>query len=271
MVVTTEGFVRVTGCRRHECPAANLRCQRRQKCRAVPGNLLTRLLPVVMVVAVVRDGRPDVRHGWAADDEQPAVPDVPDDDAHVDGGDVRRGTVGETAANARPSSTRNARTIFAIWASCVVGSATARRSSVGRWPGATRIPLRRMTSRAPAGCGERRSGTPISLMSGSVSAHRLALRLMPPEVGPSRIWNRCRWWHCAGSSAPIRWCTACPPRCRCAAFRPSPSVDHRRTRSLVRAMLISLAVAHPPDQLRIAVVTADPAGRTGTGSNGFRT
>lgn len=49
-----------------------------------------------------------------------------------------------------------------------------------------------------------------------IGTQRLATRLLAPETGPPRTSNRSLPWHYVATSRPTRSCTRCQPRCLCA-------------------------------------------------------
>jgi S-DNA-T family DNA segregation ATPase FtsK/SpoIIIE len=94
-----------------------------------------------------------------------------------------------------------------------------------------------------------------------VGAHRLATRLLAPETGPAEdlepvstvALRRFVHTHAVAHAMPTA-----------VSLRAFPSIDFdgepALTRQLVRAMLLELAVFHGPDHLQIAVVTRNPDG-----------
>ncbi|MBD0020450.1 type VII secretion protein EccCa [Gordonia pseudamarae] len=262
MVVTTEGFARRARVSPPPMPGGELTLSPPPEVpRAVPGNLLTRLLPVVMVVAVIgMVGLMFVTGGRQMMSNPlflmfPMMMLMSMVGMFASG---RSGNGGKRAAELNEERKDYFRYLGQLRRQ-VRDSALEQRDALA-WshsdPAAAHdlIGSRRMW--------ERRSGdNDFAHVRIGVGAHRLAVRLMPPEVGPIEDLEPVSM---VALRRFVRTHSVVHGMPTAISLRGFPAVavggPREQTRGLVRAMLISLAMAHAPDQLRIAVVTADPAG-----------
>ncbi len=262
MVVTTEGFVRRNRLPAPRMPGGELALSAPPEVpRAVPGNLLTRLLPVVMVVAVVgMVGLMFVTGGRQMMSNPlflmfPMMMLMSMVGMFAAG---RSGNGGKRAAELNEERKDYFRYLGQLRRQVRDSAQEQRRALAWSHPDPAAahdiMGTRRMW--------ERRSGdADFAHVRVGVGAHRLALRLMPPEVGPIEDLEPVSM---VALRRFVRTHSVVHGMPTAVSLRGFPAVaiggSPEESRSLVRAMLISLAVAHAPDQLRIAVVTADPAG-----------
>ena len=262
MVVTTEGFVRRNRVSPPRMPGGELTLSPPPEVpRAVPGNLLTRLLPVVMVVAVIGMVGLMFATGGRQMMSNPLFLMFPMMMLMSMVGMFaagRSGNGGKRAAELNEERKDYFRYLGQL-RNQVRDSAREQREALA-WshPDPATAPdiigTRRMW--------ERRSGdNDFAHVRVGVGAHRLALRLMPPEVGPIEDLEPVSM---VALRRFVRTHSVVHGMPTAISLRGFPAVavggPPQQSRALVRAMLISLAVAHAPDQLRIAVVTAEPSG-----------
>ncbi|TSD96907.1 type VII secretion protein EccCa [Gordonia rubripertincta] len=261
MVTTTEGFVRRPRITPPRMPGGEVNIQAPPDVpRVVPGNLLVKLLPVVMIVAVVgmialmmvTGGRNILTNplfmmfplmmlmsmfgmfaaGGRSGGKRAAELNEERKDYFRYLGQLR-GQVFDTVENQRAARTWSHPDPHALLD--VVGS-------------------RRMWERRPA-------DNDFAHVRVGVGVQRLATRLMPPETGPLEdiepvsmvALRRFVRTHSAVYSLP-----------RSISLRGFPAINiegaRQETRELVRSMILELCAFHGPDHLHIGIVTGDPAG-----------
>ncbi|MFW0796137.1 type VII secretion protein EccCa [Gordonia sp. CPCC 205515] len=262
MVTTTEGFVRRPRITPPRAPGGELTIQPPPDVpRVVPGNILLKLLPVVMVVAVVGMIAMMVVTGGRNMLSNPLFMMFPVM--------MLMSMVGMFAAGGRNGGGKRAAELneerkdyFRYLGQTrlqVLDTVAAQRTAL-TWshpdPAALLdiIGTRRMWERRPADAD-------FAHVRVGVGSQRLATRLMPPETAPLEdiepvsmvALRRFVRTHSVVHRLP----TAISLR----GF-PAITVEGARqeTRELLRAMLVGLCACHGPDHLRVAVVTGDPAG-----------
>ncbi len=228
--------------------------------RVVPGNLLVKLLPVVMIVAVVgmialmmvTGGRNILTNplfmmfplmmlmsmfgmfaaGGRGGGKRAAELNEERKDYFRYLGQLR-GQVVETVENQRAARTWSHPDPHALLD--VIGS-------------------RRMWERRPA-------DNDFAHVRVGVGVQRLATRLMPPETGPLEDIEPVSM---VALRRFVRTHSAVYRLPRSISLRGFPAINiegaRQETRELVRAMLVELCAFHGPDHLHIGIVTGDPAG-----------
>ncbi|MFW0784409.1 type VII secretion protein EccCa [Gordonia sp. CPCC 206044] len=261
MVATTDGFVRGPRIAPPRVPGGELTIAPPPEVpRIVPGNLLMRLFPVVMVVAVVGMVAVMFVTGGRTALSNPLFMMFPVM--------MVLSMFGMVASGGRGAGKR-------------AGELDEERKDYFRYLGQTRGRVRQTEQAQRTSLTwthpdpdtlldivgsrrmwERRTGdNDFAHVRVGLGSQRLATRLMPPETGPVEdiepvsmvALRRFVRTHSVVHHLP----TAIALR----GF-PAVSIDGARqaTRDLVRAMLVELCAFHGPDHLRVAVVTADPVG-----------
>ncbi|MBY4574118.1 type VII secretion protein EccC [Gordonia paraffinivorans] len=261
MVATTEGFVRRPRVTPPRMPGGEVNIQAPPDVpRVVPGNLLVKLLPVVMIVAVVgmialmmvTGGRNILTNplfmmfplmmlmsmfgmfaaGGRGGGKRAAELNEERKDYFRYLGQLR-GQVVETVENQRAARTWSHPDPHALLD--VIGS-------------------RRMWERRPA-------DNDFAHVRVGVGVQRLATRLMPPETGPLEDIEPVSM---VALRRFVRTHSAVYRLPRSISLRGFPAINiegaRQETRELVRAMLVELCAFHGPDHLHIGIVTGDPAG-----------
>lgn len=260
-MTTTEGFVRRPRITPPRTPGGELNIQAPPDVpRVVPGNMLMKLLPVVMVVAVVGMIAMMFATGGRNILSNPLFMMFPLM--------MLMSMFGMFAAGGRGGGKRAAelneerKDYFRYLGQLrgqVLDTVEAQRAAL-TWshPDPSALPevigSRRMWERRPS------DGDFMHVRVG-VGSQRLATRLMPPETGPLEdiepvsmvALRRFVRTHSVVHRLPTA-----------ISLRGFPAVNvegaRQETRDLLRAMLCELCMFHGPDHLRIAVITGDPAG-----------
>ncbi|GAA1481692.1 type VII secretion protein EccC [Gordonia sinesedis] len=260
-MTTTEGFVRRPRITPPRTPGGELNIQAPPDVpRVVPGNLLMKLLPVVMVVAVVGMLAMMFATGGRNILSNPLFMMFPLM--------MLMSMFGMFAAGGRGGGKRAAelneerKDYFRYLGQLrgqVLDTVEAQRAAL-TWshPDPAALPSviggRRMWER-------RVSDSDFLHVRVGVGAQRLATRLMPPETGPPEdiepvsmvALRRFVRTHSVVHRLPTA-----------ISLRGFPAVNvegaRQETRDLVRSMICELSVFHGPDHLRVAVITGDPAG-----------
>ncbi|WP_076477403.1 type VII secretion protein EccCa [Williamsia sterculiae] len=258
---TTEGFVRRPRISPPRTPGGELNVQPPPEVpRVVPGNMLMKLLPLVMVVAVVGMIALLFLNGGRNVLSNPLFLMFPlmmlMSMVGMFAGGGRGG--GKRAAELNEERKDYFRYLGQIRTE-VHDTATAQRDAL-RWSHPEPSTLlavmgtRRMWERRPADSdfGHVRVG---------VGSQRLATRLTPPETGPTEdiepvsavALRRFVRTHSVVHGLPTA-----------ISLRGFPAINvegaRQETRDLARAMVMELCAFHGPDNLRVAIVTADPGG-----------
>lgn len=262
-VVTTEGFVRRPRIAAPQIPGGEVDIQAPPEVpRVVPGNVLMRLLPIVMVVAVVGMLALMFVTGGRSILSNPLFMMFPLMMLMSMFGMVASGGRGggKRAAELNEDRKDYFRYLGQL-RSQVADTVTAQRAALA-WAHpppqalAEMVGGRRMWERRP-------TDADFSHIRVGVGAQRLATRLMPPETGPTEDLEPVAM---VALRRFVRTHSVVHRLPTAIALRGFPAINiegpRPQTRALVRAMLLGLAVSHGPDHLRIAVVTADPVGQT---------
>ncbi len=260
--MTTQGFVRRLRVAPPRMPGGEVNLQPPPDVpRVIPGKLLMKLMPFVMIVAVVGMIALMVTVGGRDLTRNPMFLMYPDDDGHGDGRDVD-GRHGGRSGKAAAELNEERKDYFSYLANLREDADKTADEQRAAWSGATPTRARWPTWRVPAGCGNAVPPTRTSATSEWGSAPTDWRRgSWPPRPDRPKTSSRCRLWRCAGSSRPVRWCMRCRPRCRCALFPASRLKGTASlSRQLVRSMLLELCTFHGPDHVQVAVVTANPDG-----------
>lgn len=258
---TTEAFVRQTRISPPRTPGGEVPIAAPPEVpRAVPPNLLVRLLPAVMIVAVIGMVALMAVTGGRQMMSNPLFLMFPLM--------MLMSMVGMFASGGRSGNKRAA-------------ELNEERKDYFRYLGQLRNQVRDTAAEQrealewshpdPAGAlevvgtrrmWERRAGdADFAHVRVGVGSQRLATRLLPPETGPLEDLEPV-------SMVALRRFVRTHSRVHrlptAISLRGFPAVVvegvRQETRELMRAMVVSLAIAHAPDQLRIAVVTGDPLG-----------
>lgn len=262
VVVTTEAFVRQARIVPPRMPAGELVISSPPDVpRPVGANLLLKLLPVVMVIAVIGM----VALMFATGGRQmmsnplfmmfPMMMVMSMVGMFAAGG---RGNGGKRGAELNEERKDYFRYLGQIRTQVRETGDQQRRALLWSHPDPRSVldlvGTRRMWERRPA-------DTDFAHVRIGVGSQRLATRLVPPETGPVEdlepvsmvALRRFVRTHAVVHRLPTA-----------VSLRGFPAVAiegvRQETRGLVRAMIIGLALAHGPEHLRIAVVTADPGG-----------
>ena len=161
-----------------------------------------------------------------------------------------------------PNSTRNGKTTSAIWRTFATTPTPPPTSSVPHWNGA--IPTRGLwpTWRVPAACGNAvLTDQDFCHVRVGIGTHRLATRFLAPETGPPEDLEPVSTVALRRFVKTRSVVHALPTAVSLRAFA-SVTFEGDRTlsRQLVRSMLLELCTFHGPDQIQVAVVTANPDG-----------
>ncbi|RPA12151.1 type VII secretion protein EccCa [Gordonia sp. OPL2] len=262
MVTTTEGFVRRPRITPPRTPGGELNLQPPPDVpRVVPGNMLVKMLPVVMVVAVVGMIAMMFATGGRNILSNPLFMMFPlmmlmSMFGMFAAGGGRGG--GKRAAELNEERKDYFRYLGQTREQVLetVEAQRAARSWSHPDPAALLdiVGSRRMWERRP-------TDSDFAHVRIGVGSQRLATRLMPPETGPlediepvsmvalRRFVRTHSMVHRLPTSISLR------------GF-PAVNIEGARqeTRDLVRAMLVQLCAFHGPDHLHIAIITGDPAG-----------
>ncbi|GAA3726632.1 type VII secretion protein EccCa [Gordonia hankookensis] len=261
MVATTEGFVRRPRITPPRTPGGELNIAPPPDVpRVVPGNMLTKMLPVVMVVAVVGMIAMMFATGGRNILSNPLFMMFPLM--------MLMSMFGMFAAGGRGGGKRAAelneerKDYFRYLGQTrtqVLETVDAQRAAL-TWSHPDPVALldivgsRRMWERRP-------SDSDFAHVRVGVGSQRLATRLMPPETGPLEdiepvsmvALRRFVRTHSVVHRLPTA-----------ISLRGFPAVNiegaRQETRDLVRAMVIELCAFHGPDHLHVAVIAGDPAG-----------
>lgn len=261
MVTTTEGFVRRPRITPPRTPGGEVNIQAPPDVpRVVPGNLLMKLLPIVMIVAVVGMIALMFVTGGRNILSNPLFMMFPlmmlmsmfgMFAAGGRGGGKRAGELNEE----RKDYFR----YLGQMRSDVLETVDKQRAAL-TWshPDPAALPdvvgSRRMWERRPG-------DTDFAHVRVGVGSQRLATRLMPPETGPLEdiepvamvALRRFVRTHSVVHRLPTA-----------ISLRGFPAVNiegvRQETRELIRAMVLELCTFHGPDHLRVGIVTGDPAG-----------
>ncbi|MDL9938331.1 type VII secretion protein EccCa [Gordonia sp. ABSL1-1] len=261
MVTTTDGFVRRPRITPPRTPGGEVNLQAPPEVpRVVPGNLLLKLLPIVMVVAVIGMVALMFATGGSGMLANPLFMMFPLM--------MLMSMFGMFAAGGRGGGKRAAelneerKDYFRYLGQTreqVLDTVEKQRAALA-WshPDPAALPEviggRRMWERRP-------SDADFVHVRVGVGSQRLATRLMPPETGPLEdvepvsmvALRRFVRTHSVVHRLPTA-----------ISLRGFPAVNiegaRQETRDLIRAMVVELCVFHGPDHLLIAIVTADPAG-----------
>lgn len=228
--------------------------------RAVPGNLFIRLLPLVMVIAVIGMIALMFSVGGRAMASNPMMMMFPMMmvlsmvGMFMGGG----GRSGKAAAELNEERKDYFRYLSNLRDDADTTAGEQRRALEWSHPDPRVLPeivgTRRMWERRPA-------DSDFCHVRVGVGTHRLATRLLAPETGPAEdlepvstvALRRFVRTHSVAHAMPTA-----------VSLRAFPVVDFDGetglTRQLVRAMLLELCVFHGPDHLELAVVTANPDG-----------
>ncbi|WAC54711.1 type VII secretion protein EccCa [Gordonia sp. SL306] len=261
MVATTEGFVRRPRITPPRTPGGELNIAPPPDVpRVVPGNMLTKMLPVVMVVAVVGMIAMMFATGGRNILSNPLFMMFPLM--------MLMSMFGMFAAGGRGGGKRAAelneerKDYFRYLGQTrtqVLETVDAQRAAL-TWSHPDPVALldivgsRRMWERRP-------TDSDFAHVRVGVGSQRLATRLMPPETGPLEdiepvsmvALRRFVRTHSVVHRLPTA-----------ISLRGFPAVNiegaRQETRDLVRAMVVELCAFHGPDHLHVAVITGDPAG-----------
>ncbi|MGC4962256.1 type VII secretion protein EccCa [Gordonia sp. DT218] len=261
MVATTEGFVRRPRITPPRTPGGELNIAPPPDVpRVVPGNMLTKMLPVVMVVAVVGMVAMMFATGGRNILSNPLFMMFPLM--------MLMSMFGMFAAGGRGGGKRAAelneerKDYFRYLGQTrgqVLETVEAQRAAL-TWSHPDPVALldivggRRMWERRP-------TDSDFAHVRVGVGSQRLATRLMPPETGPLEdiepvsmvALRRFVRTHSVVHRLPTA-----------ISLRGFPAVNiegaRQETRDLVRAMVVELCAFHGPDHLQVAVITGDPAG-----------
>lgn len=255
----TQGFVRRTRVPVPRMPGGEVNLQAPPEVpRVVPGNLFMRLLPVVMVVAVIGMIALMFSVGGRAMASNPMMMMFPmmmvlSMVGMFMGG---AGRTGKAAAELNEERKDYFRYLANLRVDAAETAAEQRRALEWSHPDPRVLPgvvgTRRMWERRPA-------DSDFCHVRVGVGTHRLATRLLAPETGPAEdlepvstvALRRFVRTHSVAHAMPTA-----------VSLRAFPVVDFDGdpglTRQLVRSMLLELCVFHGPDHLELAVVTANP-------------
>ncbi|MED5801449.1 type VII secretion protein EccCa [Gordonia sp. Z-3] len=261
MVTTTEGFVRRPRITPPRMPGGELNLQPPPDVpRVVPGNMLLKLLPVVMVVAVVGMIALMFVTGGRNILSNPLFMMFPLM--------MLMSMFGMFAAGGRGGGKRAAelneerKDYFRYLGQTrqqVLETVTAQRAAA-TWshPDPTSlldvIGTRRMWERRPTDSDFARARI-------GLGTQRLATRLMPPETGPLEDIEPVSMVALRRFSRTYSSVHRLPTTVSLRGF-PAVNIEGARqeTRDLVRAMIVELCAFHGPDHLHVAIITGDPAG-----------
>lgn len=264
MVSTTEGFVRRPRITPPRAPGGELTMQPPPDVpRVVPGNIVLKLLPVVMVVAVIGMIAMMVVTGGRNVMSNPLFLMFPVMmlmsmvGMFASGGGAGRG---KRAAELNEERKDYFRYLDATRQQVLDTVAAQRTASTWSHPEPIALQdivgTRRMWERRPA-------DSDFAHVRVGVGSQRLATRLMPPETAPlddiEPVAMVALRRFVRTHSVVHRLPTAISLR----GF-PAITVEgvRQETRELLRAMLVELCAFHGPDHLRVAIVTGDPVGET---------
>ncbi|WP_040511427.1 type VII secretion protein EccC [Gordonia soli] len=261
MVATTEGFVRRPRITPPRAPGGEVNIQPPPDVpRVVPGNMLMKMLPVVMIVAVVgmiammfmTGGRNILTNPLFM--MFPLMMLMSMFGMFATGG---RGG-GKRAAELNEERKDYFRYLGQIRTQ-VDETVDAQRSAlVWSHPDPASllevIGTRRMWERRP-------TDTDFAHVRVGVGSQRLATRLMPPETGPLEDMEPVSM---VALRRFVRTHSVVHRLPTAISLRGFPAVNvegaRQETRELVRSMILELATFHGPDHLQIAIITGDPAG-----------
>ncbi|MFN3004078.1 type VII secretion protein EccCa [Mycolicibacterium wolinskyi] len=257
----TQGFVRRTRVAVPRMPGGEVNLQAPPEVpRVIPGNLFIRLLPVVMVIAVIGMIALMFTVGGRAMATNPMMMMFPmmmllSMVGMFMGGGTRSG---KAAAELNEERKDYFRYLSNLRDDAEKTGDEQRRALQWSHPDPRTLPdvvgTRRMWERRPA------DGDFCHVRVG-VGTHRLATRLLAPETGPAEdlepvstvALRRFVRTHSVAHAMPTA-----------VSLRAFPVVDFEGepglTRQLVRSMLLELCVFHGPEHLEVAVVTANPDG-----------
>ncbi|MGC4934194.1 type VII secretion protein EccCa [Gordonia sp. DT30] len=260
-MTTTDGFVRRPRITPPRTPGGELNIQSPPDVpRVVPGGLLLKLLPVVMVVAVVGMLAMMFATGGRNILTNPLFMMFPLMMLMSMFGMFAAGGRGGGKKAGELNEERKDYFRYLAGLRAQVGDTGQAQRAALTWshPDPRTIPdvvgTRRMWERRPA-------DHDFAHVRVGVGTQRLATRLVPPETGPLEDLEPVSM---VALRRFIRTHSVIHRLPTAISLRGFPAINiegvRQETRELVRAMLVELCVFHGPDHLRVAVVTADPAG-----------
>ena len=183
--MSTQGFVRRLRVVPPRMPGGEVNLQPPPEVpRHIPGNLVMKLMPFVMIVAVVGHDRADDHRRRPRHGQKPDVPDLPDDDDHVDGRHVhgrRRAAAGKAAAELNEERKDYFSYLANLREEADATGGEQRTALEWSHPDpralADVVGTRRMWERRP-------TDADYCHVRVGIGTHRLATRLLAPETGP---------------------------------------------------------------------------------------
>ncbi|MBE7192544.1 MAG: type VII secretion protein EccCa [Gordonia polyisoprenivorans] len=258
---TTDGFVRRPRITPPRAPGGELNIQPPPDVpRVVPGGMLLKLLPVIMVVAVIGMLAMMFATGGRNILTNPLFMMFPLMMLMSMFGMFAAGGRGGGKKAAELNEERKDYFRYLAGLRTQVGDTSGAQRAALAWshPDPRSIPdligTRRMWERRPA-------DNDFAHVRVGLGTQRLATRLVPPETGPLEDLEPVSM---VALRRFVRTHSVVHRLPTAVSLRGFPAINiegvRQETRELLRAMVIELCAFHGPDHLRVAVVTADPAG-----------